>query len=134
MSTRVDGATITVTVSACATLSAGTVRMSLTARQGPAPGIWQYILTDGRDNRAGRGRVAGKTGHLDVLRCAAGICAAGYQPGTIERGLLEQFAAGHAPDPPPARTTTRVSGDDDGLLTAASRHVRTAADRGRIIT
>jgi hypothetical protein len=29
-----------------------------------------------------------------VLKYAAGVCAAGYQPGTIERGLLEQFAAG----------------------------------------
>jgi hypothetical protein len=29
---------------------------------------------------------------MDVLKCAAGVCAAGYQPGTIERGLLEQFA------------------------------------------
>jgi hypothetical protein len=28
-----------------------------------------------------------------VLKYAAGVCAAGYQPGTIERGLLEQFAA-----------------------------------------
>jgi hypothetical protein len=95
VSTRADGATVTVT--ACATLSAGTVRMSLTAGEGPVPGIWQYNLNDGRDNRAGRGRVAGKTGHLDVLRYAAGICAAGYQPGTIERGLLEQFAAAPAP-------------------------------------
>jgi hypothetical protein len=56
--------------------------MSLTAREGPIPGIWQYNLNDGTDNRAG------KTGHLDVLRYAAG-----YQPGTVERGLLEQFAA-----------------------------------------
>lgn len=93
MSTRVNGATITVTVSACATLSAGAVHMSLTAREGPIPGIWQYNLNDGTDNRAGRGRIAGKTGHLEVLRYAAGICAAGYQPGTVERGLLEQFAA-----------------------------------------
>jgi hypothetical protein len=97
VSTRVDGATVIVTVSACATLSAGTVRMSLTARQGPAPGIWQYNLNDGTDNRAGRGRVAGKTGHMEVLRYAAGICAAGYQPGTVERGLLEQFAAAARP-------------------------------------
>ena len=93
MSTRVDGATVTVTVSACATLSAGTVHMTLTARQSPIPGIWQYNLNDGTDNRADRGRIAGKTGHMDVLRYAAGICAAGYQPGTLERGLLEQFAA-----------------------------------------
>jgi len=31
-----------------------------------------------------------------VLRYAAGICSAGYEPGTVERGLLEQFAVGHA--------------------------------------
>ncbi len=93
MSTRVDGATVTVTVSACATLSAGTVHMTMTAREGPIPGIWQYNLNDGTDNRAGRGRIAGKTDHLEVLRYAAGICTAGYQPGTVERGLLEQFVA-----------------------------------------
>ena len=33
------------------------------------------------------------TDHMDVLRYAAGISAAGYEPGTVERGLLEQFAA-----------------------------------------
>ena len=93
MSTRVDGATVTVTVSACAILSAGTVRMTLTAREGPIPGIWRYNLNAGTDNRAGRGRIAGKTGHMDMPRYAAGICAADYQPGTVERGLLEQFAA-----------------------------------------
>jgi hypothetical protein len=96
MTTRIDGATVTVTLSACATLSAATVRMSLTAREGPGPAIWQYNLNDGTDNRAGRGRIAGKTGHMDVLRYAAGICTAGYQPGTLERDLLEQFAAAPA--------------------------------------
>jgi len=30
---------------------------------------------------------------MDVLRYAAGICAAGYNPGAVERRLLEQFAA-----------------------------------------
>ena len=35
VSTGVDGATVLVTVSACATLSAGTVHLSLTAREGP---------------------------------------------------------------------------------------------------
>ena len=38
VSTRADGATVIVTVSACVILSAGTVRISLTAREGPAPG------------------------------------------------------------------------------------------------
>ncbi len=84
---------MTVTVSACAILSAGTVHMSLTVREGPTAGIWQYNLNDRTGNRAGHGRIAEETGHMDVLRHAAGICAAGYQPGTIERGLLEQFAA-----------------------------------------
>jgi len=96
VSTRGDGATIIVTVSACATLSAGAVRLSLTARQGPAPGTWQYNLNDGTRTRAGHGRIASQTGHLDVLRHAASICAAGYQPGTLERDLLDQFAAGPA--------------------------------------
>ena len=31
---------------------------------------------------------------MDALKYAAGVCAAGYQPRTIERGLLVQFAAG----------------------------------------
>ncbi len=83
-------------VSAHATLSAGPVHMSLSVREGPVPGTWQYNLNDGKDNRAARGRVTGKAGHMGVLSYAAGICAAGYQPGTIERGLLEQFAADHA--------------------------------------
>jgi hypothetical protein len=89
MSTCVDGATVLVLVSARATLSAGPVHMVLSASEGPAPGTWRYNL----HNRAAYGRVAGKTSHMDVLRYAAGICAAGYQPGTAERGLLEQFAA-----------------------------------------
>jgi hypothetical protein len=79
-------------VTAHATLSAGSVRLSLSALEGPAPGTWRYNLGDGTNSRAHYGHVAGMTTHLDVLRYAAGICAAGYTPGTIERGLLEQFA------------------------------------------
>jgi hypothetical protein len=92
MSTRVDGAAVLVLVSARATLSAGAVHMALSASEGPARGTWRYNLHDGQHNRAAYGRVAGKADHMDVLRYAAGICAAGYQPGTAERGLLEQFA------------------------------------------
>lgn len=92
MSTRVDGATVLVLVSARATLSAGPVHMALSGSEGPAPGAWRYNLHDGQQNRAAYGRVAGKADHMDVLRYAAGICAAGYQPGTAERGLLQQFA------------------------------------------
>jgi hypothetical protein len=90
----VDGAKVLVLVIARATLSAGPVHLSLSAREGPAPGTWRYNLTDGPDHRAAGGRVAGMTDHMDVLRYAADICSAGYEPGTIARGLLEQFAAG----------------------------------------
>jgi hypothetical protein len=45
--------------------------MCLTVGEGPVRGIWQYDLNDGTDNRAGRGRIVGKTSHLDVLRYAA---------------------------------------------------------------
>jgi hypothetical protein len=95
MSTRVDGEAARVTVAAYATLSAGPVHLLLSAREGPAPGTWRYNLNDGTCNRAATGRVAGMTDHMDVLRYAAGIGAAGYEPGTVERGLLEQFAADH---------------------------------------
>jgi hypothetical protein len=95
MSTRVEGAAVLVTVAARAALSAGTVHLTLSAREGPAPGTWRYNLTDGADHRAAGGRIAGMTDHMDVLRYAAGVSAAGYEPGTAERGLLEQFAADH---------------------------------------
>jgi hypothetical protein len=94
MSTRMDSATVLVTVNARALLSAGPLHMSLSAHQGPTPGTWRYNLNDGTDNRAAHGQVVSQANYMDVLRYAAGICAAGYQPGTAERGLLEQFAAG----------------------------------------
>lgn len=94
MSTHADGGTVLVMVTARATLSAGSAHLSLSAREGPAPGTWRYTLSDGTASRAQYGRVTEMTGHMDVLRYAAGIYAAGYQPGTIERRLLEQFAAG----------------------------------------
>jgi hypothetical protein len=93
MSTRAIGGTVLILVTAHATLSAGSVRLSLSALEGPAPRNWRYNLGDGTNTRAHYGHFAGMTTHFDVLRYAAGICAAGYNPGTIERGLLEQFAA-----------------------------------------
>lgn len=93
MSTRVEGGTVRVTVVAHATLSAGPVHLSLSAREGQAVGTWRYNLSDGTNTRSHYGHVAGLEAHMDVLRYAAGICAAGYTPGTVERGLLEQFAA-----------------------------------------
>jgi hypothetical protein len=94
VSTRIEGAAAHVVVAAHATLSAGPVHLSLSAREGPASGTWRYNLTDGPDHRATAGRVAGMADHMAVLRYAAGVAMAGYEPGTVERGLLEQFAAG----------------------------------------
>lgn len=93
MSTRVQGATVQVMLTAHATLSAGPVHLTLNAKEGPAPGTWRYNFTDGTCHRAASGRLAGLPGYMDVLSYAAGISAAGYEPGTTERGLLEQFAA-----------------------------------------
>src|ERR1700722_19053085 len=92
MSTRVEGATSLILVTVHASLSAGPAHLMLSAREGPAPGTWRYNLADGKDNRIQYGLVAGETDHKDVLRYAAGICRDAYEPGTIERGLLEQFA------------------------------------------
>lgn len=92
MSTRAEGGTVLIMVTVHATLSAGPAHLLLSAREGPAPGTWRYNLGDGKDNRIQYGRVAGKTDHMDVLRYAAGMCRDAYEPGTIERGLLEQFA------------------------------------------
>jgi hypothetical protein len=92
MSTRVEGAAVLVLVSVHATLSAGPKHLTLNVREGPAPGMWRYNLADGAVRNRAIGRVTGMTGHMDVLRYATGICAAGYEPGTIERGLLGQFA------------------------------------------
>jgi hypothetical protein len=96
MSTRVECATVLVTVTAHATLSAGTMHLSLSAREGPVPGTWRYNLNDGTDVRAATGRVAGMTDHLDVLRYAAGISAAGYEPGRPREACLSSS--------PPVRT------------------------------
>jgi hypothetical protein len=110
MSTRVEGGTVTVTVTAHATLSAGPVYLTLSAREDPATGTWRYNLADATDKRAHYGRATGMTGHLDALRYAAGVCAVGYQPGTAERGLLEQFAATGEPQRPDPRESHAEAG------------------------
>ncbi len=61
MSTRVEGATVLILVTVHATLSAGMAHLSLSAREGPAPGTWRYNLGDGTDSRVQYGRVAGMT-------------------------------------------------------------------------
>jgi hypothetical protein len=92
VSTRVEGAAVLVLVTAHATLGAGPVHLALSAREGPAPGAWRYNLGDGTNSRIQYGRVAGISSHMDVLRYAAGVCKDAFDPGTTERGLLEQIA------------------------------------------
>lgn len=94
MSTRVEGAVALVMVTVHVQLVAGDARLMLFAREGPTPGTWRYNLGDSTEKRVGYGRVAGKTDYRDVLRYVADKCKDAYEPGTTERGLLEQFAAG----------------------------------------
>ncbi len=59
--------------------------------------LWRYNLsaqTEPRNSRLAFGKVI-VAGHMAALRWAAEICADGYQPGSLERDLLEQFADGH---------------------------------------
>jgi hypothetical protein len=93
VSTRVEGATVRIMVSAQATLAAGEVHLSMTVKEGPAQSTWRYNLQDDRERRVQYGRVAGIADHMGALRYAAGVFAAAYEPGTLERGLFEQFAA-----------------------------------------
>jgi hypothetical protein len=98
-------------ITAHATLSAGPVRLSLSAREDQAPGTWRYNLGDSTDSRAAYGRVAGMAGDMEALRHAARVCAAGYDPGTTERGLLEQFAETGEHQP---RTPRGIMSGDQG--------------------
>jgi hypothetical protein len=101
VSTRTEGGTVVITVVyAHAVLGAGDVRLMLSVREGPAR-TWRYGLAGGTHNRVRSGRVVGIDGHLDALRFAAGVCRDAYEPGTAERGLLEQFAADDPPRPRP---------------------------------
>jgi hypothetical protein len=65
---------VLITVTAHAMLSAGPVRLVLFASEGPAPGTWRYNLGDTTNRGVQYGRVAGKTGHMGVLRYAADRC------------------------------------------------------------
>jgi hypothetical protein len=52
-------------------------------------------MSERKNSRLAYGKII-VPGHMAALRRAAEICADGYQPGSTERGLLEQFAADHA--------------------------------------
>ena len=91
MSTRVDGAgPPVILITARATLAAGTACLMLTVTEESA-NLWRYNLSEQKNSRLAYGKII-VPGHMAALRRAAQICADGYQPGSIERGLLDEFA------------------------------------------
>ena len=54
-------------------------------------GLWRYNLSKRKNSCLACSKII-VPGHVAALRRAAQICADGYQPGTIERGLLDAFA------------------------------------------
>ena len=91
MSTRVEGAEPPVIlITAKATLSAGSACLYLTVAQ-ESGNLWRYNLSEQKNSRLAYGKII-VPGHMAALRRAAEICADGYQPGSIERGLLDAFA------------------------------------------
>jgi hypothetical protein len=95
VSTRVKGAAPPVIlITAKATLAAGAVCMCLTVIE-ESGDLWRYNLSERKNSRLAYGKII-VPGHMAALCRAAEICVGGYQPGSTERGLLEQFAADHA--------------------------------------
>ncbi|MGD0606459.1 MAG: hypothetical protein ABSA53_23105 [Streptosporangiaceae bacterium] len=91
MSTRVEGAEPPVVLpTARAALAAGTTWLTLTVIQ-ESGDLWRYNLSEQNNSRLAYGKII-LTGHMAALHRAARICADGYHPGTIERGLLDAFA------------------------------------------
>ena len=93
MSTRVKGAAPPVILlTARATLAAGSACLYLTVIEESGE-LWRYTLSAPQNSRIAYGKII-VPGHMAALRRAAAICADGYQPGTVERGLLDTFAHG----------------------------------------
>ena len=93
MSTRVKGAAPPVILlTARATLAAGPACLYLTVIEESGE-LWRYTLSAPQNSRIAYGKII-VPGHMAALRRAAAICADGYQPGTVERGLLDTFAHG----------------------------------------
>ena len=91
MSTRVEGAAPPmILLTAKATLAAGPVCLMLTVIEASGD-LWRYTLSAPQNSRIAYGKII-VPGHIAALRRAAGICAGGYQPGSIERGLLDALA------------------------------------------
>jgi hypothetical protein len=91
MSTQVDGAApAVILVTAKATLAAGEKCLMLSVIE-ETGSLWRYTLSEPKNSRLAYGKII-VPGHMTALRRAAEICAGGYQPGTIERSLLDTFA------------------------------------------
>jgi hypothetical protein len=91
VSTRVEGAApAVILLTARATLAAGAACLMLTVTEESA-GLWRYTLSARQHSRIAYGKII-VPGHLAALRRAAEICADGYPPGSVERGLLDAFA------------------------------------------
>jgi hypothetical protein len=91
VSTRIEGAAPPVIlITAKAALAAGTACLCLTVTQ-ESGNLWRYNLSEPKNSRLAYGKII-VPGHMAALRRAAEICADGYQPGSIERGLLDAFA------------------------------------------
>jgi hypothetical protein len=91
VSTRVKGAEPPVIlITAKATLAARAACLCLTVTQ-ESGNLWRYNLSEQKNLRLAYGKII-VPGHMAALRRAAEICVDGYQPGSTERGLLEQLA------------------------------------------
>jgi hypothetical protein len=95
VSTRVkDAEPPVILITAKATFAAGTACLMLTVME-ESGNLWRYTLSAPKNSRLVYGKII-VAGHLAALRRAAEICSDGYQPGSTERGLLEQFVADYA--------------------------------------
>lgn len=91
MSTRIEGvAPPVIAITAKATMAAGSACLCLTVTQ-ESGDLWRCNLSEQNNSRLAYGKII-VPGHMAALRRAAEICAEGYRPGTIERGLLDGFA------------------------------------------
>jgi hypothetical protein len=81
-----------------AELVAQDVRFVLTLAD--AGGFWRYNVSltseETRSQSVASGRVIDDD-HLSAVRRAAGLASARYEPGTVERGLLDALAADGLP-------------------------------------
>jgi hypothetical protein len=91
VSTRAEGAApLVILLTARATLAAGAACLMLTVTEDTGD-LWRYNLSERQNSRVAHGKII-VSGHMAALRRAAEICADGYQPGSVERGMLDAFA------------------------------------------